>query len=273
MKTAGMADRPLFRVSTPLMEIDPGQVALRQVDAGSLFRMKDDMSHAVARAAPGRKLGFVCEQGPTLLGIIFLASPVINLRVRDQYLDLPADPSEKGTALRGYADLSVCVPAQPIGWHWNVGKLLALLATTMGDEWAEAYGDHLTGVTTTSLWGKGSMYNRIYRFIGYTEGFGHEHIPEAEYRRMLSWMRHNNVPVPPSTFGSGSNPRMRRIAAYRKASGDKAVTLKHGNKRGVYYHAATENRADVIAAWYERWGRPRYERTRSKEPPYHDGVT
>lgn len=233
------------------------------------------MSKAVSRPAPGRKLGFVCEHGEYLLGLIFLASPIINLGARDRFLNLPSDPADRGLALRHYADLSVCVSAQPIGWHWNIGKLLALLATTVGDVFEESYGDQLSGVTTTSLWGRGSQYNRIYKFLGYTSGYGHEHISDSAYQTMLSWMRANHVPVPSSRFGEGSNPRMRRIAAYRKASGDTEVTLLHGNKRGIYYHDAinSSQREETIMAWYERWGLSRYERTRHQTPPYVDGVS
>jgi hypothetical protein len=171
-------------------------------------------------------------------------------------------------------DLSVCVSTQPIGWHWNLGKLLALLATTLGDAFQERYGEDLRGIVTTSLYGRGSQYNRVYRFLGYTKGFGHEHVSDVDYHAMLTWMRAHDIEVPSSRFGAGSNPRMRRITAYRKASGDQSATLWHGKLRGVYYHAATapENRQQVIDGWYERWGLPRFLRTQDQEPPYRTGL-
>lgn len=233
------------------------------------------MSKAKWRPAPGRKLGFMVMHGEDLLGIIFLASPVINMGARDSALGLPANPSEKGKALRNYADISVCVPAQPFGWHWNGGKLIALLASTLGDFWQERYGEELKGVVTTSLWGRGVQYNRVYRFLGYTKGYGHEHISEERYQEMMQWMRDNNHEIPSARFGAGSNPRMRRIMAYRKASGDKDIKLIHGQQRGVYYHEAIDPllRRQVIQDWYERWGLPRYKRTKNQTPPYFDGLT
>lgn len=264
-----------FATSTPAINVTPQRITVRQVPTNVIKDLQVKMSKAVWRPAPGRKLGFLIEHDEHLLGIAFLASPVINMKQRDQHLELSADPSVKGKELRNFADLSVCVSAQPFGWHWNGGKLVALLATTFGDAWHERYGDDLHGIVTTSLWGKGSQYNRIYKFLGYTQGFGHEHISETRYQEMLGWMRKNGFEIPSSAFGAGSNPRMRRIAAYKKASGDKTVTLNHGNKRGIYYHQAQDpiNRQKVIQFWYDRWGRNRYERTCNTTPPYLDGLS
>lgn len=260
-------------ITTPAFDLNPTNVVVHQVSSGTLAKLQPEMSKAIWRPAPGRKLGFTVKHDQHLLGLIFLSSPVINLKVRDNHLQLSKNASEKGKQLRHYADLSVCVSAQPFGWHWNGGKLMALLSTTLGDYWQERYNDELYGITTTSLWGKGTQYNRIFKFLGYTEGFGHEHISDEKYHQMLEWMKTNNIEIPSSKFGAGSNPRMRRIAAYKKASGDKTITLKHGAKRGVYYHPATppNDRQQIIMNWYKKWGQPRYERTKNLQPPYTTG--
>lgn len=272
-----MIQETLFSLntSTPAIELRPDAITVQQVQASVIQELQPKMSKAVWRPAPGRKLGFLIQHEEHLLGLAFLASPVINMKERDAHLDLSSNPSEKGKQLRNYADLSVCVAAQPFGWHWNGGKLIALLATTFGDFWENRYQDKLLGICTTSLWGRGSQYNRIYRFLGYTKGFGHEHISDTRYQEMLHWMRANNVQIPSSRFGAGSNPRMRRIAAYRKASGDRTVSLHHGHKRGIYYHGSEppENRQKVINAWFIRWGKPRYDRTKLEIPPYQDGLS
>lgn len=255
--------------------IDPDLIHVQQVPTNVIQDLQSRMSKAVWRPAPGRKLGFVVKHDSDILGIAFLASPVINMGPRDKALGFDADSKLKGKELRHYADLSVCVASQPFGWHWNGGKLVALLATTLGDFWEERYGDELKGIMTTSLWGRGSQYNRIYKFLGYTKGFGHEHISDESYHGMLDWLRSNGFEVPSSSFGSGSNPRMRRIAAYRKASGDKSVTLMHGQKRGIYYRPAvpSSTRADVVNFWLSRWGQPRFDRVGDEMPPYSDGLT
>ena len=237
------------------------------------------MSKAVWRPAPGRKLGFLVVQDDSLLGLIFLASPVIRLGVRDSYLFPDAGPNfDYGRAMREYMDLSVCVAAQPVGWHWNLGKLMALIAPTLGDYVTERYPcDDFKGVTTTSLWGRGSQYNRIYKYLGLTKGFGHEHVTDAEYKRMVEYLESRTIfggKLPSCSFGAGSNPRMRRIAEYRRVTCDPTVTLEHGNRRGVYYHPAIppQQWGSVLLRWYENWGLPRYARTKDLQPPYQSGL-
>lgn len=262
-------------VTVPLTFISPADVELRQVSASMVASLQPRMSKAKWRPAPGRKLAYVVTLGKTLVGLLFFASPVINLQARDSFLGLAGDPTKRGRALRHVMDLSVCVAAQPIAWHWNLGKLLALLACTIGDDFKSRYGDELRWVTTTSLWGRGSQYNRVFRYLGLTKGHGHEHIDDATYLGMLEWMRDNGHEVPSCRFGSGSNPRMRRIAAYRKASGDRRVVLKHGLRRGIYIHEVIDGskRREIVDLWFRRWGLPRYERTRSLPPPYVDGLS
>ncbi|MGA8213089.1 MAG: Druantia anti-phage system protein DruA [Candidatus Sulfotelmatobacter sp.] len=272
-------ERRDFAVTTPLTEVHPTDIRILNVSSGVLAHYQKLMSKAIWRPAPGRKLGFLVMQDESILGLIFLASPVIRLTVRDAYLfpNAPAD-FNYGQALREYMDMSVCVSAQPIGWHWNLGKLMALIAPTLGDYVEERYPlDKFRGVTTTSLWGKSMQYNRIYKYLGMTKGFGHEHVSDTEYERMVAYLESRTVfggVLPSCSFGAGSNPRMRRIAEYRKITCDDSVTLEHGNLRGVYYQPAVppQQWGAVIMNWYERWGQPRYEKTKNMQPPYQNGL-
>jgi hypothetical protein len=265
-------------ITTPLFEIDPQQIRIAPVPSFEMVALQNGMSRATWRPY-GRRLAFKVIHEYALLGIVLLTNPVITLGVRDRAFNFPADGVKRGTVLRQYADMSVCVGAQPISWYWNLGKLVAMVATTLGDEWTQAYGDPLLGVFTTSLWGakwggKGTQYSRIYKYLGETKGFGHEHVPEAAYQAMLRWMRLHHVEIPGSSFADPSNPRMRRILAYRKASGDTTATVFHGNQRGVYYAPArpTAEREQVIQEWYTRWGHPLYLRVRDQAPPYQSGL-
>ena len=263
-----------YNHTTPVIKINPEVIKVEQITCGEMTKYIGSMSKATTRMPPGRKLSFLVTHEQYLLGCITLASPVINLGVRDEYLGLNNVPS-KGKELRKYMDMNGCVGAQPISWYWNIGKLCALIGATLGDYVKERYpDDDFIGVTTTSIYGKSIQYNRIYKFLGYTKGYGHEHISDEKYSEMMQWMRDNGYEIPSSNFGAGSNPRMRRIAAYRKASGDKKATLFHGKRRGVYYHPAIppKQRNDVIFNWYERWGLPRYERLKNQEPPYQTGL-
>jgi hypothetical protein len=257
-----------------LIELDPHLIDISKISTGDLFGIVKHVSKATTRPAPGRTFGFAVWHDDSLLGVMGFSSPVINLGVRDQYLEFPKDPSEKGYVLKQYLDMSTCVGLQPISWHWNVGKLISMLATSskVSSFYKHQYKDDLKGITTTSLNGRGAQYNRVYKFLGYTKGYGHEHISEEEYKKMIQWMRENDVEIPSCAFGAGSNPRMRRIAAYNKANGIKN-SMMHGKKRGVYYSPSTDKSVDeIVQLWYNRWGKPRYERTKDKQAPYANGL-
>jgi hypothetical protein len=327
-------DRKDYAFTTPLMQVRPEEIKVLTVSSGVLAFYKQRMSKADWRPAPGRKLGFLVVQGDFLLGLLFLATPVIRMTVRDDYLFPPQAQAEWaaqhtlsrfsiGLATRDYMDLSVCVASQPIGWHWNLGKLMALLAPTLGDHVNRRYDrDTFRGVITTSVWGRSTQYNRIYKFLGFSKGHGREQYGDVEIAAMVQKMKDRcphcqgrllsadeyfaiptlnttrraylhareirddlaegtlNRPyanlclVPGQKFGEGTNSVMRKIAMYRRMTGDASVTLTHGKLRGVYYHAAipSDQRHDVIRHWYERWGLPRYERTKNEIPPYQNGL-
>lgn len=255
-------------------EVDPARLRLDRVETEWFYRRAVRATRLTVRPAPGRKMAYALRHGPDLVGLMFLASPVINLAARDAGLALPVDLSKKGIALRRYMDLSVCVGVQPLAWHWNLGKLVALLApcADVARDFQTAYGEELAGVTTMGGFGRSSQYNRIYRFLGYTSGHGHHHINDAEYEQMMTWMAINNVPIPRPRMHEGSNFRMERIRAYIRASGDSIRTF-HGERRGVYYRPAdARTAAEVIAEWHERWGRPRWERTKDRTAPYAHGL-
>jgi hypothetical protein len=204
-------------------------------------------------------MGFDLRHKGKLVGILFLSSPMPNLSCRDRFLDLPKDPSERGRALRHYMDLSVCVGVQPLSWYWNLGKLIALLATTVGGEFEQKYGDTLYGITTTGIYGAASQYNRIYKRIGNTKGFGTEHLSDKEYYAGLS---PEVLARLPRTI---TNARMKRTKAMVGSD-------FHGKIRSVYYSPVSSKGRDcLVLNWFERWGSPRYEKTCHREPPYHFG--
>lgn len=329
-----------YSVTTQLFEIDPKCIEVIPVSAGVMKHYQSKMSVAIWRPAFGRKLGFLVVHGEHLLGLIFLASPVLALSVRDEYLFKGLSRKEKGERIQGYMDMSVCVAAQPVGWHWNLGKLMAMIAYTLGDFVEGRYSKPLSGITTTSLFGgqKATQYTRVYKYLGETKGTGHETVDDDVYNKMMSFLRsrcenctpgcvnplplsptktqaHDNAPkekwctVPGCVWkkvccekhgkplGDGASPRRRRIAAFFKAIEtlgltplqaigvesmghdliqvkiEKKASTTHGNKRGVYYHAAIPppQRSSVISEWYRRFGLPRYEKTRNLTPPYKNG--
>jgi len=262
--------------TVPPFDFMAEDISVRMTDVGTIRTYQGRMGKGsdVWKPSPGRQLPYLVYVGERMVGIGLLSSCVLNLRARDARLDLPKDPSERGTALRNYMDLAVAISVQPLGWHWNLGKLVALIAPTLGDEFRDAYGDELLGVTTTSLWGRSSQYNRIYEYLGHTLGNGVIHVPQAERDRMRHWCQVNAPEEWAALEARRRANAMNVVQLYAQKSGDKTWSTFHGQQRGIYYHATdpTVTRDAVIRAWYERWGRPRWMRTRDQKAPYRDGT-
>lgn len=104
-----------YNITHKLIEINPSCIWIEQVPVSIMRDLQPKCSKTIWRPAPGRKLAFLLRHKNKIIGLIFLASPVINLSVRDKYLGLSKNPSIKGKQLREYYDMSVCVGIQP--WH------------------------------------------------------------------------------------------------------------------------------------------------------------
>lgn len=177
-----------LQISTPCLRIFPENIRVLPVPMNVIVQYQKAMACCKWKPAWGHKLGFLVVHGDALLGILALVSPVIRLTARDEYLFPEAklgpaftgDPQfhfnkkgelvfDYGSALRSYMDMSVCVAAQPIGWHWNIGKLLAMIATTLGDFVEERYPDdkfagshHDFGVRRRNRDSQNSIQRRLY---------------------------------------------------------------------------------------------------------------
>jgi hypothetical protein len=268
-----------YPTTTPLLAIRPEAIRVLSAPANVITFYQKRMSKAVWRTPGARKLGFLVMHDESLLGLIFLVSPVRRLTARDNYLFPNAPKGFKyGVALKEYMDMSVCVAAQPIGWHWNLGKMMAMIAPTLGDYVAaRSPVNEFKGVTTTSLYGgnKLTQYTHVYKKLGETKGYGHEQFCDEDINTMVSCLRRCDPDNLPSTQWL-TNPRMQRITAYFKLVSktlrvlsselgrspsdgeiserlDLGLTqfqrlnqskksgkgpLFHGHKRGIYYHPA-----------------------------------
>jgi len=241
------------------IRIEPAQ------DKSKWIYIRKEIGSFVYRQPPGRNFKFFVWLGETLIGILELSSPVINLGARDKYLGL-IKCKNKGQKLRHIMDMTTCMPLQPFGYEWNGGKLIALLGTTLKDEVFEKYGDELKNVTTMARNSRPTMYDRVLKFLGYTQGKTFSHISDKRYEEMLNWMRENNISIPSAKFGAGANARQRKILSYKKHSGDTSVKYEMVRRpiyidKGLY---SSNERNQIVEFWYSRWGFPRYEKKGKK---------
>ena len=124
---------------------------------------------------PGRFLRFVLEDEITgqLLGFSSLGSDVVSIGCRDRYIGWTSEQRLSGM-LNHTSICTTIVATQPLGYNFLGGKLMASMMVTplIRETWKREYGETLVGLTTTSLYGDGSMYNSIpwWKSIGETMG-------------------------------------------------------------------------------------------------------
>jgi hypothetical protein len=248
-------------------------ILLQSVSLREMVVYQREASKVTWRPSPGRHLQYVLTHQGDIIGLIALASPVMNMKRRDIFLGLSShDMRAKGLELRHYLDLSVCVGIQPLAWHWNLGKLCAMTAPTAGADYEKKYGQSLKGIITTAVWGRSSQYNRVYEPIGFSSGLGSEHVTEEKLKMMREALKKTGW------TSNWKHSRMAVISGYRTRIlgqiSDAKRSLTHGHRRGIYFHPAVDyDWRQAVKIWYSRWGLPRYERTYNLTPPYTDGIS
>ena len=139
-------------------------------------------SHVVERSVPGRtiKLTVYENNTGTVIGFIRLGSCVINSRPRNEWLEKPLETSSMD-AMQRFNMASVMghiiVPAQPFGFNYLGGKLLAGLCCSheVRELFNKKYDSNLCHFETTSLYGSSksaSQYDGmkpLLRFKGLTD--------------------------------------------------------------------------------------------------------
>jgi len=293
-------------------DIDPARVTaeLELIEArtwqSDLFRLASLSWSVPVSAGFGRRLRYLVwdRHNNKLMGIIALGDPVFNLRARDDTIGW--DVRARGQRLVNVLDAYVLGAVPPYSMILG-GKLISCLVRSreVRDDFARRYGDtrgiisgkrkgaQLAVVTTSSSLGRSSVYNRLklgtqtyFRSIGYTQGWGHFHVPDTLFGELRDYLRkQDHKYVDGHKFGQGPNWRLRTIRAAFDALEFKADLLKHGIGREVFMcdlagNAGKVLRGEVRKANYcglqavseigalarERWLVPRAER----RPEYRD---
>lgn len=263
-------------------EINPRKITLelREVHPDSLEEILFKWWNFIWWSIPyqrayGRTMRFllwdVAHNAP--FGLICLQSPVLKMSVRDNSLGIPKDKldiwvnrsmnAQRVGALPPYNEL--------IG-----GKMvaLALTANEIRETYREKYKNYtsvikhrklsadLLFITTTSAFGKSSLYNRlkyngelVAECLGYTQGSGTFHIPENLYEKMVQFLKSKGVNVARG-YGNGPSRKLRLIVLGLRYLGIPSFVY-HGIKREFYLFPLVENLKEVIrneedAIWYNR---------------------
>jgi hypothetical protein len=227
-----------------------------------------------------------------LIGILGLQSPPICFPARDSLFNYP---SGKKTELINQTMDIYTLGAMPPYNRLLGGKLIALAAASnqVRDDYRRFYSGrvtemegriipaHLVALTTTSAFGRSSIYNRlkfrnipIAESLGYTNGYGNFHLHRL-YPIFKEYLESQRIST---EMGFGTGPR-RTWQIFQRGLDKIGISgniLKHGIKREAFLFQLTNNLKDyfegrtdrpiyrdfplnnLIDYWKERWLRHRY---------------
>jgi len=281
-------------------EIDPTRIKpvlqlAAEDDWADLFYLIRSMWSMPYTKGYGRRLRFVVydEYHESVIGVIGLQSPPADLGARDALFSFPVD---RKLELVNCTMDAFAVGAVPPYSYLLGGKLCAGLVAS--DAVRQAYwsqyagkkshmlncgiGQPLAAITTTSAFGRSSLYNRLkYKDrvlaepIGYTLGYGTLHL-----EHLYEWMCSHLKLIGKFTrggFGNGPKVRWQNISRTLSDVGLPKSLLRHGVKREVFIYRLVDELAAGMAGngfgtpyslsvrefsdyWRERWAIPRANR-------------
>jgi hypothetical protein len=212
--------------------------------------LRNFCSSAVWHQSPGRLLRYYIQDKKTkrYIGVMSHGSDFISVGGRDSYIGWNLDDRLKNGMLKYTTMGSTIVPVQPFGFNYNGGKLIALLSAcdVIQDKWYEKYGEELAGVTTTSLFGGNSMYNRLkyWRKCKSTNGKISLEPSEDVYDILKDWYKEKKPEIYKKSI-KGSHPKPRVLNLIYKELNIKPPI--NNFPRGVYWNSLYTNTNEFLS--------------------------
>jgi len=211
-------------------------------------------------ANPGRLLKYliVDENTDSYLGLVAIGSDVTSIGTRDKYIGWNKKNKFEEGKLNCTAIGTTIVPTQPFGYNFLGGKLIAALLSTnkIRNDWKTKYDDALVALTTTSLYGQGSMYNGIPYWKSLGESSGKIYLkPDSElYELWHNWIKKNlpdqyekyiTIPSEKSN-GPVTGIKQKILTIIMRELKIKAADYTHGFQRGIYLCPFYDNYAEFL---------------------------
>lgn len=277
-------------------KIEPILVEVTDEQHHNLFRLARLLWSIPFSKGYGRRLRFLIMDRASnkLIGLLALQSPPLSFPARDRLFCYPL--GKKTEMVNQTMDIHTLGAVPPYNYLLG-GKLVALAAAS--NEVRQAYRHkywgritkmeqrilppHLVALTTTSAFGRSSLYNRlsyngtvIAESIGYTEGYGTFHLMEL-YPLFREFLESQGISTR-GGFGSGPRRKWQTMVRALRRLGLPAELLYHGVKREVFLFRLVNNLeaymegrdpepdyrnlplSELIAWWRERWLLPRAKR-------------
>jgi len=245
-------------------ELNPTLVPVN-VDNTDWMTMRIFCHTAEFNQSPGRYMKFIVTDGnnntfgevPRYLGFIAVASDVITIKCRDDYIGWTNAHRVKDKLI-GHSAIGTCVaPTQPFGYNFLGGKLTAALTVSKAvrDRWQELYHELLVGMSVTSLYGSFSQYTNLkwWRDCGKSAGKILLKPDEKHYQIWHEWLKKNRseqyvkaMTQKEGISGPVTSSKLRILSMIFDVVDLKLKNYTHGFERGVYYSMFYENGRDFF---------------------------
>jgi hypothetical protein len=246
---------------TPL-DISPQLTEVKTEEQATLFRWVKLHWSIPISAGYGRRLRYLVmdKNNDRLIGVIGLADPVYALKDRDSYIGW--SESKKSKNLKCLLDGFIIGSVPPYSFVLG-GKLVASLVTSkkVYNDFRRKYFNtkalisgnifkkNIAAITTTSAYGKSSMYDRIsipngteYLHVGWTKGSGEFQFLNGTYEKLHTLTNTINMPFAKNArWGSGIRNRRTVVLGALEELGLPKDLLYHGIKREVFIAPFGEN--------------------------------
>ncbi len=241
----------------------------KQSDYAKLYRFSSLLWSIPVSNGFGRRQRFlvVDKNNNKLVGIFALGDPVYNMRIRDKYIGW--NNADRKSRLYNLMDLFVAGAFPPYS-NLLCGKLISMIAVS-NEIRNFIYNKYIHGntiilqkekdptliaITTSSAFGRSSQYNRIsfqsmkiYKPIGYSQGWGHFHLTNGLYARIKSYLKEIESPeLSKNNFGDGPNWKFRILrTAFRELNLPQNL-LFHGVQRQLFIAPLANNYKDYFCS-------------------------
>lgn len=214
--------------------------------------------------SPGRFGRFLIRDKKTMtyLGLISIGSDFISLGGRDDYIGWTMKERMDKHMLNHTCMGSTISPTQPLGYNYTGGKLIALLtiSNVIENFWNEKYKENLVGISTTSLYGGLSQYNRLkyWHKCSSTEGKIPIEPSEKTYDIAKEWVKQEypneyskmTTHTKEGAIVSHTKPRILNFI-YKQLS---IKTIENSFSRGVYFCPLYDNFKEFLSCKSKKMG-------------------
>ncbi len=182
-------------------------------------------------------------------GLSSISSDMTSIAVRDKWIGWNKDNKFNQGKLNSICVGSSIIPTQPFGFNFLGGKLVASLLTTpeIRQYWKEKFGDVLVGITTTSLYGSHSMYQRIpyWKELGKSAGKMSLKPDDENYNVWIDYLKEHHKDTYDELM-ERTGPKQQVLNYIYKLLQIKNTTYLHGFERGVYFCEFYKNSREFL---------------------------